>query len=89
MGRTMDLTLDFQDLPEEEASTLRTMLEEANFLSLDEHLSPNPIPDGFSYRITVENERIEHTVYASDGNVPESLRPLLDELSRKARLQGR
>ena len=89
MGRTVDLTLDFQDLPEDEATTLRALLEEANFLSLDEHLPPNPIPDGFSYRITVETERIEHTVYTSDGNVPDSLRPLLDELSRQARLQGR
>ena len=87
MGRTVDLNLDLKDLPEDQAETLRQLLEQANFFGLEENLARQSYPDAYQYQIKVETERMEHTVHASDGNVPESLRPLVDELSKRARLQ--
>jgi len=39
MGRTVDLNLDLKDLPEDQAETLRQLLEQANFFGLEENLA--------------------------------------------------
>lgn len=85
MGRTTSLTLDLDDLPADQAETLRRLLDEANFLSLPENLVARPAPDEFNYSITVEMDTMRHTVRASDTSAPESLRPLLSELNQQAR----
>lgn len=87
MGRTVSLTLDLSDLPEEQAIAIRSLLQEAHFLELDQDLAPRPARDDYSYRITVETASAEHTVRVSDANAPANLRPLLQELSKRARSQ--
>ncbi len=85
MGRTTRLTLDLNDLPADQAETLRACLDEANFLTLPENLVTRPMPDEFNYTITVEMDTMKHTVRTSDTSAPESLRPLLRELAERAR----
>ena len=85
MGRTTSLSLDLNDLPPDQAETLHNLLDEANFLSLNENLVTHAMPDEFHYSITVATETLEHTVHASDTSAPESLRPLIQELTRRAR----
>jgi hypothetical protein len=87
MGRTVNLTLDLSDLPDDQATALRSLLQEANFLDLDREMAPRPARDDYSYRITVETESLEHTVRVSDANTPSNLRPLIQELSKRARSQ--
>ncbi len=89
MGRTVNLTLDLGELPPEQASVLRNLLQEAHFLELDQDLAPRPMRDSFSYRITVETESAEHTIRVNDANAPSSLRPLIQELSKRARTRSK
>lgn len=90
MGLKSGLTIDLNDLPSDDAETLRRLVDESSFFTLTENASTRrPIPDGFQYTITVETEMIKHTVRASDTTVPNELRPLLQELSQRARPQRR
>jgi hypothetical protein len=87
MGAKSRLEIDLEQLPPEQAETLRKLLNEANFFALPENSPARAAPDGFRYAITVEVELVEHTVRVSDGTAPEELKPLLQELSLRARQQ--
>jgi hypothetical protein len=87
MGRKISLTIDLNDLPSDQAETIRRLLDLANFFTLVESPPDRPTPDGFNYTITVETELVKHTVYTTDTTAPKELRPLLEELSQRTRLQ--
>jgi hypothetical protein len=87
MGRTTSLTLDLNELPPDQAATLNRLIDEADFLHLEENLVTRAIPDEFNYTITVVTDKVQHTVRASDSSTPESLRPLIQELTTRARTQ--
>jgi len=54
---------------------------------LTENSPTLPIADGFQYTITVESDTATHIIHTSDTTVPDELRPLLEELSQRARSQ--
>jgi hypothetical protein len=87
MGRKVTATLDLEELPEDLAETLEEMLDEADFFELPADLTRPPMPDAFTYTITVSSEEGQHTVRVSDTTAPNDLRPLLDELNKQARMQ--
>jgi hypothetical protein len=84
MGRKVKLTLDLDSLPPDQAETLRGLLETCDFFSL----TPSdqlPVPDEYIYRLTVTTATIEHTVETSDTRMDDALRPLVEELAKRAR----
>lgn len=86
MGRAIRLDIDLDDLSPPQAEILRLLLDKANFLGLEEKTpASNSARDVFQYLITVETDDIQHTIQASDVDMPVSLRPLIDELSKIAR----
>jgi hypothetical protein len=87
MGRTTSLKLDLNELPPDQATTLNRLIDKADFLSLKENLVTRAMPDEFNYTITVVTDKVQHTVHASDSSTPESLRPLIQELTTRARAQ--
>ena len=87
MGLKSSLTLDLDELPLDQVETLHRLLDEAHFFTLTENPPTRSNPDGFQYMITVESETAKHTIHTSDTSAPEELRPLLQELSQRARLQ--
>jgi hypothetical protein len=87
MGRKVTATLDLEELPEDLAETLEEMLDEADFFELPADLTRPPMPDAFTYTITVSSEEGQHTVRVSDTTAPNDLRPLLEELNKQARMQ--
>ena len=87
MGLKSSLTIDVDELPPNQAETLSRLLDEAHFFTLTENPPTRPNPDGFQYTITVETETSKRTIHTSDTSAPEELRPLLQELSQRARLQ--
>jgi hypothetical protein len=87
MGLKSSLTIDLDELPLDQAEALRTLLGEANLISLSEDPPARSIPDGFQYSLTIESEEVKHTVFTSDVTMPASLRPLIDELSQLARMR--
>lgn len=87
MGRKVTATLDLNELPNDLAETLEEMLDEADFFELPADLTRPPMPDAFTYTITVSSENKQHSVRVTDATAPNELRPLLDELNKQARMQ--
>jgi hypothetical protein len=87
MGRKVTATLDLNELPNEQAEALEEMLDEADFFELPADLTRPPMPDAFTYTITVSSEARQHSVRVTDTTAPDDLRPLLEELNKQARMQ--
>ena len=88
----MRIAADFEldDLPEEQADQLCEMLDDVDFDELPENLMKgNQVPDGFTYTITVESEKGQHTITTSDTSAPSKMQPLLELLYQIARQQAR
>ena len=81
-----DLKLD--DLPDEQAHTISELLDELDFGELPEQMMNDAnMPDQFTYTITVETKKWEHTVITGDVSAPEKMQELLQLLNRLARTQ--
>jgi hypothetical protein len=78
-----DLKLD--DLSDEQADTIVTLLEALDFEELPEQLLEKSMPDEFTYVITVETEEGEHTVVTGNASAPKKMQELLHLLDRLAR----
>jgi hypothetical protein len=78
-----DLKLD--ELPEEQANTLVELLDEMDFGELPEQMLDESGPDQFTYVITVETKKWEHTVVTGDASAPEKMQELLQVLNRLIR----
>jgi hypothetical protein len=87
MGRKVTATIDLEELPEVQAKALEEMLDKADFFELPADLTRPPMPDAFTYTITVTTEVRRHSVRVSDATAPDDLRPLLEELNKQARMQ--
>ncbi len=87
MGRKVNATIDLDDLPDEQAELLDDLLDDADFFELPADLTRPAMPDAFTYNITVSSDERQHSVRVSDATAPDDLRPLLEELSRQARMR--
>jgi len=87
MGRKVSASFDLNDLPDDLAELLDELLDDADFFDLPADLTQPAVPDAFTYNITVSSDEKQHSVRVSDTTVPDELRPLLEELSKQARMQ--
>lgn len=87
MGRTIILSLDLDDMPPHQAQTFNLLLDQADFFHLEVDPAKPPVPDSFTYTITVTTDERSHTIHVSDTTAPEQLRPLLLALSARARIR--
>ena len=85
MGRTISLDLDLDEMPADQSATLKRLVDESDFFELSDAPKKTSRLDEFSYTITITTGTIHHTIRISDSSAPESLRPLLRELSTHAR----
>lgn len=86
MGRKVSVTIDLDDLPEEQTELLEKLLDDAGFFELPADLTQSTMPDSFTYHIEVRSEARQHSIRVGDATAPDDLRPLLEELSRQARM---
>ncbi len=90
MGNRITADFELRDLPDEQARTVKDLLDELDFAELPEQLkSDSPIPDEFTYSITVEAEEWQHTVVTGDAAADEKMQELLELLNRLARSKMR
>jgi hypothetical protein len=87
MGRKVTATIDLGDVSDKLAKLLDDLLDEADFFELPPDLTKPAMPDAFTYNITVSSEERQHSVRVSDTTAPDDLRPLLEELSKQARMR--
>ncbi len=85
MGREITLDVDLGTLPGDEAQRLHGMLTDCNFFEIPTAENLMARPDEYEYTITVTAGNSMHTVHVTDTNIPESLRPLIEELTEIAR----
>ena len=85
MGRKVSLSLNLDDLPTDQARTLSLLLDKADFFNLSDNPARPPMPDAFQYTITVTTDTRRHIIHTTDMTAPEQLRPLLLDLSARAR----
>lgn len=85
MGRKVSLTLNLDDLPPDQVQTLQQLIDEADFFNLSDSPAKSSAPDSFTYTITVTTDTRHHTLKTDDITAPDKLRPLLTELSARAR----
>jgi hypothetical protein len=80
-GDDLDLKLDTDTLPEDESQRMSQLISSANFFNIPETQDAQSTPDEFQYTITVEAGQSSHTVHCTNTTMPESLRPLVRELT--------
>ena len=89
-GIRMATDLKLNDLPDEQAHTILELLDDLDFRELPASLvKEEGMADQFTYTITVETKKWEHTVITGDVSAPEKLQELLQLLNRLARTQKR
>ena len=81
IGQGMKYELNLNRLPTDDTRKLIRLIEKAEFFNLPENLITKFMPDEYQYTITVDVGITSHTVRTNDTTMPESLRPLVDELS--------
>jgi hypothetical protein len=85
-GMRIARDLKLEDLSDEQAHTLLELLDDLDFQDLPEQLTDTEaMPDQFTYVITVETKKWEHTVVTGDASAPEKMQDLLQLLNRLAR----
>lgn len=82
MGRKVSLDLDLDEMPADESATLKRLIDESDFFDLSDAPKKTSRLDEFNYTITIITKTIQHTIRISDSSAPETLRPLLSELSK-------
>jgi len=89
-GMRMTADFDLNDLPEQDARSIRDLVDKAGFSKLpDKIVGSAAVPDEFTYNITVSDDSGKHTVMTTDSAAPADLRPLIDLLTQLTRTRGR
>jgi hypothetical protein len=86
-GMRIAKDLKLEDLSEEQAHILSELLDDMDFDELPEQMIDESGPDQFTYVITVETKKWEHTVVTGDSSAPEKMQELLRLLNRLIRTQ--
>lgn len=84
-GMRIAADIEPDELPEEQARTLLDLLDDMDFGELPEQLTNAAAADQFTYTVTVETKKWEHTVITGDSSAPEKMQELLELLNRLAR----
>jgi hypothetical protein len=85
-ARSEPVTIDTEDLPEEEANEVERLVEAAGFFELPETIPPPPgAADYLQYTILVTSSEHSHTVQLTDLIEDPALQALVEYLEAKAR----
>src|SRR5215208_6011388 len=77
--------LKLNDLSDEQAKSISELLDDLDFNELPEQMIDESGADQFTYVVTVETKKWEHTVVTGDSSAPEKMQELLQLLNRLAR----
>jgi hypothetical protein len=84
MGKEMAMDVDLGSIPGPAAQRLHGLLTESSFFEIPVVNSLIAGPDEYEYIITVIAGNSMHTIHVTDTAMPESLRPLIEELTELA-----
>lgn len=84
MDREMAMDFDLDSMPGSIAQRLQNLLTDSNFFDVPIVNDLRAAPDEFQYDITVVAGNSIHTIHVTDTSMPQSVRPLVDELTELA-----
>lgn len=85
----LSMTIEDDDLDEQEIAFLKEFLAQADFFHLPPRIEAHNAVDTFTYRIDVHWQNQEHTVEVDDAAAPEKLCPLIEHLEQLMRTRRR
>lgn len=85
MGKEISMDLDLDSIPGPAAQRLHGLLTASNFFEVSDARNLMTSPDEYEYTITVVAGNSMRTIHVTDTSMPESLRPLVDELTELAK----
>lgn len=86
-GMTTKVEVDSDTLSSEEVENVCGLIEAADYFNIqNSDNSASGLPDQFQYKITIEYKRNKRTLELGESDISEKLRPLVNYLTRKARL---
>ena len=84
MGTETTMDFDLGSMPASVARRLDGLLTSSNFFDVPLVNDLRASPDEYQYDITVVAGNSIHTIHVSETSMPESLRPLVEELTELA-----
>ena len=75
------MDFDLSSMPGSVSQRLQNLLTASNFFDVPVVNDLRSSPDEYQYDITVVAGNSIHTIHVSDTSMPESLRPLVEELT--------
>ncbi|HEY3289014.1 MAG TPA: protealysin inhibitor emfourin [Anaerolineae bacterium] len=85
-GMRMTTTVDSDALGPDDARRFQQLVTSCQFFSLPNTIAASkPMPDRFSYTVTIEDNGRSHTVTVGETSVSGNVKSLLDFLTTKAR----
>jgi hypothetical protein len=88
MGRELAANFDLEELPDDMSQHLHNLINETKFFATPVSHEAMSGPDEFEYTVSIEAGQSMHTVRATDTSMPESLRPLIEQLMEMAKETG-
>ncbi len=85
MGQEMAVDFDLNEMPNNIAQRLHNLINASDFFEIPVYNEVNARPDEYEYSITVVAANSIHTIRTTDTSMPESLRPLVEELTELAK----
>jgi hypothetical protein len=89
IGKELTMDFDLNNMPAGEARRLHNLLNESRFFEVPVINDLRASPDEYEYVITVVAGNSIHTVHVSDTSMPQSLRPLVEDLTEIAKEASR
>ena len=87
-GISSSVEIDSKLLSLDESEKLKQLIDQSDFFEWSKSDTiPVDMPDQFQYTITIEHEGEKRTLEFSDITMPDTMRPLINYLSQKARLR--
>lgn len=87
-GLVNSIEINGDTISVEEKQNLQGLIDDAGFFELkNEKLKSTNSADGFSFDLTIEIGDKKNSLNVNDPAIPDSLRPLISYLSKKARPQ--
>jgi emfourin len=81
MESEMAMDFDLDSMPGSVARRLQSLLTDSNFFEVPVVNDLRVAPDEYRYDITVVAGNSIHTIHVSDTSMPQTVRPLVEELT--------
>lgn len=79
----VDFNLD--EMPNDVSQRLHNLILESNFFKTPVQNAAMSRPDEYEYTVSIDAGNSMHTVRTTDSSMPESLRPLIEDLNELAK----